>query len=173
MNPSPDICCNHADVDPISLEDIKDLTHYFYCTTTSSGRVEAYDAVAWLQYFLQTPDKWPNHPCTRMPLQASDIWDCYLAALQSLGPTHADVVGITTNKVYAQVKGNVVSLRARSPLFSISICSLKTDKSDGDTKTIHLTYNLVNSTNPTIKHNPDPYTLTLTVPDRFSVSVGH
>ena len=99
MNPNPDVCCNYNDVDPISLECIKDLQHFFYHTSTKTGRVDAYDAVPWLRYFAKTPERWPVHPCTREPLEPKDIWDCYRVSVQVLGTLDDDVKSMHTHPV--------------------------------------------------------------------------
>lgn len=172
--PLKDVCCNHGDVDPISLEPISGLQHFFYLHSKSTGRVEACDAPAWLQYFGQTPEKWPSHPCTREKLDASDIWDCYLASVNALGNNHADVAQMRTDRVIAQVKEKCVQLRARSPLFQICIRVVRTmsEQPDEGTKLVEIVYDLVSSADPKQKINgASNRSLRATVPRNFGVSI--
>ena len=170
--PSPDICCNYEDVDPISLEDIKDLEHFFYCTSKRTGRVEACDAVAWLRYFVNASKQWPSHPCTREPLEPRDIWDCYVVAHKVLGEWDADIMQMHTDKVVVQVKGKNVELRAQSPLFVICIREVMTvSEPNAEQKQVRVCYNLVSSADLTSKRNAEPYAITATVPPSFCVSI--
>ena len=171
--PSEDVCCNYNDVDPISLEEVKDLQHFFYCTSKKTGRVEAYDAVAWLRYFAKTPSRWPEHPCTREPLQPRDIWDCYVVAHGVLGEDDADVMRMHSDKVIAKVNGNLVELRAQSPLFVICIREVATmSEADADPKQIKVCYTLVSSSDPSVKRsNKHTYSIKVTVPPSFCVSI--
>ena len=173
--PSPEICSNYDDVDPISLEDIKDLKHFFYCTSKRTGRVEACDAVPWLRYFVKTPSKWPEHPCTRELLEPQDIWDCYVTSHKVLGEWDADIMLMHSDKVHATVKGKCVELRAQSPLFLICIREIKTLSTEGEgeqeTKKIQVRYNLVSSADVKQKRNDKSYTIIATVPNSFSVNI--
>ena len=170
--PLPDICSNYEDVDPISLEDVKDLKHFFYCTSSRTGRVEACDAVAWLRYFVKANDKWPSHPCTREPLEPRDIWDCYVTAYKVLGEDDADIMKMHTDRVKVHVEDKIVELRAQSPLFVICIREVVTVSEPGaEKKKIKVCYNLVSSADVSVKHNKEPYSIVATVPPNFCVSI--
>lgn len=170
---SKHVCSNYDDDDPISLEPVKTLKHFFYLSCPRSGRVEACDSIAWLRYFARSDEKWPTHPCTRQMLNAQDIWDCYANALNALGPDDADIMAMRRDTVTAKVVGRTVAMRATSPLFLICLKSIQTvSESDPDTKTIEIRYSMAHSAHPNTNMLVTNKHVRVQVPKSFSISIG-
>lgn len=168
--PNKHICCNYDDIDPISLEKVKSLQHFFYLKG-SNQRLEACDAVAWLQLFAKTPEKWPCHPCTREPLEATDIWDCFTVASKVLGTDHESVKLMRQTRIYVQKKGTNIELRVASPLFTIVIKSMSTIEENSEHKITELKYSLCSSADKK-KELVTEKVLRITVPSGFKVWVS-
>ena len=165
------IYSNFNDVDPITLEPIKTLQVYFNVLCPTTKNIYAYDAVAWLHYIAHSNGKWPTHPCTRLPLSPSDVWDCYATATAHLGEHHPNVKKLRTPgiRVISDLSG--VRLQAVSPLFLINIVRTQRQTRRGtNTTDVEVTYNMSSSANPSRVLTPDS-TLQLVVPSHFTIGV--
>lgn len=145
--PLEEVCSNYHDVDPISLEKVCTLPCFFYVMDPCTKRVYAYDALAWIHYIVISKDNWPLHPCTRVRLDARDIWDCYSVAAKHLGMDHDDIKKIRSNEIRVIKKNSLLKFRPVSPLFVIRIHHIKKIEDNGTDKVLHLKFDLASSAN--------------------------
>ena len=125
---------NYDDVDPISLEKIKDLpsSQLFYVTNKKTRKVYAYDAINWFIHISN--DR--THPITRQKLNNKELWDLYLTTvsqynnifdIELLKLLDKSLQKYHSNKIIFKKqhdKKNYVKIFAESPLFNIKIRKL-------------------------------------------------
>jgi hypothetical protein len=82
---------NWDDVDPLTLEPVSALDVWFEITDDTSGRVERYDAWAWLELLLRDAAGVYLHPVTRQPIRVAARAACVRACMEAASAEEASV----------------------------------------------------------------------------------
>ena len=150
-----DAVVNYDDVDPISLEKIKDLpsSKIFYVTNKITKKTYAYDAINWFIYISN--DR--THPITKQKLSTKELWDVYLTTIAEYNNIY-DIDLLTlldkslqkyhSNKIVFKKQrddSNFVKIFAESPLFNIKIKKLMKMSTDKHFSLYSLVYTLLDS----------------------------
>jgi hypothetical protein len=129
MTTASQVVCNYDDVDPISLESIKEMIagggSMFHVQQTQG--VCAYDADAWLSH-LTTAGRKRVHPATRVALSPYEVWACFLACQSAhvdTEPADPRIALCLSGRIEATRVDGVVSIRPESPLLNLSVRSMQ------------------------------------------------
>ena len=173
-----DIIVNYNDIDPISLEKIKDLpsNKLFFLTNKKTNKKYAYDAINWFIHISN--DK--RHPITRNKLSNQELWNLYLTTIREydtiLDIDLLQLINKSLNlyhskKIKLKKEDNKIMVVPVSPLFNLKIKKLNLISKNDVTKEYNLIYQLMESRN----HNSlvcDNLSVIIKMPEKLFISFG-